>query len=63
MKKRNHLKTCKHNVGRTQQAFGCGSAFEKAFKCDLHGLCVLEKVCKKPDDVKVCEKCKDFEVK
>ena len=63
MKKREKLKTCKHNIGRTQRGFGCGGEIEKAFKCSIYGLCVLEKVCKKPDSVGVCEKCDHWEEK
>lgn len=57
---RSQLMRCKHNSGRTQKAFGCGGNFEKAFKCELHELCVLRKPCK--SSVVFCEKCNDFEV-
>ena len=61
LKQVKRLKSCRHNQGKTRKAYGCGGAFEESYKCDLHGECVLFKVCKKPDEVLVCEKCEDWE--
>lgn len=57
------LKNCKHNSGKTRKAYGCGGNVQDAFKCDLHGLCIIEKVCKVPENVKICERCDQWELK
>lgn len=61
-KKRQELKKCKYNQGKTNKAHGCGGLFEEEFKCGKFGRCILQKACKKPEEVRICDKCNIYEV-